>query len=83
VFNKTYGPTFNFEPTNIHHHSCPSSYELLDDLSKFIGLHTTICIKQDMIVELCVGNYATYDGLVNGIDGLFKPSTSSHNKTIV
>jgi hypothetical protein len=36
-----------------------------------------------MVVELCVGNYATYDGLVNGTNGVFKTSTSYHNKTMV
>jgi len=25
-----------------------------------------------MLVELCVGNYARFDGLVNGVDGIFK-----------
>jgi len=25
-----------------------------------------------MLVELCVGNYATHDGLVNGADGIFQ-----------
>ncbi len=83
MFNKTYGPTFNFEVVNIHHHSCPSSYELPNDPSKIVGLHTTIRIKQNMVVELFVGNYATYDGLVNGANGVFKTSTSYHNKTIV
>jgi hypothetical protein len=83
VFNKIIDSTFNFEATNIHHHSCPSSYKLPNDSSKIVGLHTTIPIKQDMVVELCARNYATYDGLVNGIDGIFKTSTSYHNKTIV
>jgi hypothetical protein len=83
VFNKTIGPTFNFEAINNHHHSCPSSYKLLDDPSKIASLHIIIHIKQDMVVELCVGNYATYDGLVNGANGVFKISTSYHNKTIV
>jgi hypothetical protein len=27
-----------------------------------------------MVVELCAGNYATYDGLVNGTNGVFKTS---------
>ncbi len=39
--------------------------------------------NKDMVVELCARNYATYDGLVNGVDGVFKTSTSYHNKTIV
>jgi hypothetical protein len=36
-----------------------------------------------MVVELCAKNYATYAGLVNGTNGVFKTSTSYHNKTIV
>ncbi len=79
VFNKTYGPTLNFEVVNIHHHSCPSSYKLPNDPSKIIGFHITICIKQNMVVELCARIYATYDGLVNGGDGVFKISTSYHS----
>jgi hypothetical protein len=83
VFNKTYGPTFNFEATYVYCHSCPSSYKLPNDPSKTTCLHITICIKQDMVVELCAGNIITYDGLINGVDGVFKTSTSYHNKTIV
>jgi hypothetical protein len=83
VLNKTIGLTFNFEVTNIHYHSYPSSYKLLDDPSKTIDLHIIIHIKQDMVVELCVGNYATYDCLVNGVNGVFETSTFYHNKTIV
>jgi hypothetical protein len=75
-FNKTIGPTFNFETIDIHHHSCPPSYKLLNDPSKIVGLHIIIGIKQDMVVKLCVGNYATYVGLVNGADGVFKISIS-------
>jgi len=29
-----------------------------------------------MLVELCVGNYATFDGLVNGTNGIFKTLTT-------
>jgi hypothetical protein len=36
-----------------------------------------------MLIELCVSNYATYDGLVNGADGIFKASTTYCNKTII
>jgi hypothetical protein len=32
-----------------------------------------------MLVELCVGNYATHDGLVNGVDGIFERSTKVFN----
>ncbi len=82
MFNKTYGPTINFEAIDIHHHSCPSPYKLPDDPSKTVGLRITIHIKQNMVVELYAGNYATYDGLVNGVDSVFKTS-SYHDKTII
>jgi hypothetical protein len=36
-----------------------------------------------MLIELCAKSYATFDGLVNGSDGIFKTSTSYHNKTII
>jgi hypothetical protein len=32
-------------------------------------------IKKDMLVELFVGNYATYDGLLNGVGDIFKALT--------
>jgi hypothetical protein len=54
VFNETIGRTFNFEAINIHDHSCPSSYKLLNHASKIVGLHIIILIKQDMVIELCV-----------------------------
>jgi hypothetical protein len=53
VFNKTYGPTFNFEIIDIHHHSYPSSYKFPNDSNKITGLHITIHIKQNIVVELC------------------------------
>jgi hypothetical protein len=36
-----------------------------------------------MLVELCAGNYATHDGLVNGADGLFKGSSLLPNSQII
>jgi hypothetical protein len=32
-------------------------------------------VKKNMLVELCAGNYATHDGLVNGANGIFQGST--------
>ncbi len=64
LFNKTIGPTLYFETKKIHHHSCPPSYKLLDDPNKTKALHTTICIKKYMLVELCARNYATLMALL-------------------
>ncbi len=36
-----------------------------------------------MLVELCASNYATYGGLVNGTNDIFKTSTTYCDKTII
>jgi hypothetical protein len=36
-----------------------------------------------MLDELCAGNYATYDDLVNGAYGIFKALTTYCEKTII
>jgi hypothetical protein len=35
--------------------------------------------KKNMLVELCVGNYATHDGLINGVDEIFQGSIKVFN----
>jgi hypothetical protein len=59
---------FIFKAMDINHQSCPPSYKLSNDPSKIIGLCSTINIFKNMLVELCAGNYATCNGLVNGVD---------------
>ncbi len=68
--------THIFKTMNINHQSCPPSYKLSNYLSKISGLHSTININIYMLVELCASNYATFNGLVNGVDGIFKTSTT-------
>ncbi len=76
-------PKFNFKTMDINHQSCPPFYKLSNDLSKITSLHFTIQIKKDTLVELCASNYATYDGLVNEVDGIFKTLTTHCDKTII
>jgi len=45
--------------------------------------HFVIQIKKDMLVELCASNHATYDALVNRVDGIFKTSTTHYDKIII
>ncbi len=66
VFTNTLGHTFIFKIMDINHQSCLSSYKLSNDPSKIASLIFTIQIKIYMLVELCINNYAAYDGLVNG-----------------
>jgi hypothetical protein len=54
-----------------------------NDSSKTIGLDSIINTKIYMLVELCVGNYATYNGLVNGADGILQASITYCEKTII
>jgi len=36
-------------------------------------------VKKNMLVELCVGNYATHDGFVNGANEIFQGSIKVFN----
>ncbi len=83
VFINTLSPMFIFKTMDINHQSCPPFYKLSNDLSKIASLHSTININIYMLVELCVGNYVTSDGLVNGINDIFKTSTTYCEKIII
>ncbi len=62
--------------------SCLSSYKLSSDLSKTTSLHSMIHVYK-MLLKLCIHNYATSFGLVNGVNGIFEASTTHTNKTII
>ncbi len=83
MFTNTLGPTFIFKAMDINNQSCPPFYKFSNNPSKTIGLHSTINIKKDVLVELCAGNYATFNVFVNGVDGIFKASTTYCEKTII
>ncbi len=83
VFTNTLGPTFILKAMDINHQSCSPSYELSNDFCKTMSFHSTINIKIYMLVELCAGNYATSNGLVNGVDGIFKTLTTYCEKIII
>jgi hypothetical protein len=76
VFSNTLGPTIIFKAMDINHQSCLSFHKFSNDLSKIVRLHFTIHIEIYMLVELRVDNYATSDGLVNGVGDIFKTSTT-------
>ncbi len=59
VVINTLGPMFIFKAMDINHQLFK---KLSNDSSKTMGFHFTINIKKDMLLELCVGNYATSDG---------------------
>jgi hypothetical protein len=67
----------------INHQTCPPSYKFTNDPNKATRLRFTIHIKTNMLVELCASNYATFDGLVNGINDILKTSTTYCENTII
>jgi len=44
-----------------------------------IGLRLEVQVKKNILVELCAGNYATHDGLVNGVDEILQGSIKIFN----
>jgi hypothetical protein len=59
---------------DINHQLCLSFYKLLNNLGKIASLQYILCIRIYILVEICVGSYATFNGLVNGANGIFKTS---------
>jgi hypothetical protein len=64
---------------NKHHDTCPQSFQLQNDVTFIARLHLEVQVKKNMLVELCVGNYVTHHGLVNGADEIFQGSTKVFN----
>lgn len=83
VFNKTDGKIYEFIACDKAIFNLMPDLSLLNDSQKTSGLHTLIRLKPKMLVELCVGNYNTSDGLVNGADGTFQLASQQNNTTII
>jgi hypothetical protein len=82
AFDNTPGKTYRFVAKDIPFETCPPLYKLLDVSSLIGGLHAEICLKQDMLVELCTENHVTNDSLVNGANGLFKDFSTTPESLI-
>jgi hypothetical protein len=55
---------------------CPPCFTLSKiDPYKIGGLHYELHLKPNLLIELCVNNYCTNDGLVNNAEGYFKIAT--------
>jgi hypothetical protein len=70
---------FKLHAQDRHHDTCFQSFQLQYDVNFIAWLHLEVQVKKNMLVELCVGNYATHDGLVNGVDKIFQGSTKVFN----
>ena len=55
VFSKTIGSTFVFKAIVIYYQSCSPSSKPNNPI-KTTGFYSLLCIRKNMLVELCVGN---------------------------
>jgi len=58
------------------------SIEAFTWVNNKLQLHSTIVLKQNMLIELIEGNYAIEDGLVNGVEGIFRHYTEGKNDIV-
>jgi hypothetical protein len=83
---KTLATTNMFLKTHlrIHHHLLHKTYILIHVLisnyqqtqvKQLVLIHKCHWFNQNMLIELCVSDYVTLDGLVNGVDGAFPDYT--------
>jgi hypothetical protein len=59
----------------VHIETCPFHFKISNLPSQMISLHYKILVKKKMLAELCEGNYETFDGFMNGGDGIFEGFT--------
>ncbi len=62
-----------------HHDTCSQSFQSQNDANFTTWFHLEVQVKKNMLVELCVGNYATHAGVVNGVNGIFQGLTKTFN----
>jgi hypothetical protein len=64
-FENTKGQEYVFDANDQHHVTCSIHFKFKNNLSQIVSLHLKIQVKIGMLVELCVSNCATHDGLLN------------------
>ncbi len=72
IFENTCDETFSFFAQDVHFETCPFHFRLSMIPNQITYLHCELLVKKNMLVELCVWNHATSNGLVNGANGIFK-----------
>jgi hypothetical protein len=73
ILQNTLGQTFTFHAKYIHSETCPLHFKLQMISSQIVGLlHYQL---KKILIELCVGNYITRYGIINGTNGIFKNYT--------
>jgi hypothetical protein len=61
----------------------PTHFKLSQLPNETSELHIELLLKKNILVELCVGNYSTLDGLINGANGMFQDYIKVFNKQLI
>jgi hypothetical protein len=63
--------------------TCRTHFKLFQLPNETCGLHIELLLKKYILIKLCVGNYSTLDGLVNGANGTFQDYIEVFNKQLI
>jgi hypothetical protein len=75
VFENTFKDTWPFVAQDIHFDTCPHFKFSTNPSQQLVLIHKCHWFNRNMLIELCVSDYVTLDGLVNGVDGTFPDYT--------
>jgi hypothetical protein len=82
VYHKTPSETLKFLAKDIHSKHC-LHFKLSTLPSHISGFHHELLLKENMLMKLCVSNYATLDALVNGANGTFQNYVENNPKPLI
>jgi hypothetical protein len=82
VYEKTLGETFKFLTKDIHSQKC-LHFKLSMLPSHTHGFHRELLLKKNVLMKLCASNYATLDGLINGVDGNFQDYIKNNSELLI
>jgi hypothetical protein len=83
MFQNTIGETFKFVAQDIHLDTCLVHFQVLNLPNQTFGVHHELFLKKHMLMELCVRNYCTSNGIVNGANETFKECTKTISKPVI
>ncbi len=72
VFWNILSETFTFLARDVHVETCHFHLKWSNLPFQTSDLHYEILVKKKILVELCVGNYETSNGLENDVAGIFE-----------
>ncbi len=82
VYHKTPNETLKFLAKDIHSKTC-LHFKWSTLSSHISGFHHELLFLKNMLMKLCVSNYATLDALINGANGTFQDYIENNPKPLI